>query len=140
MKALENESQLGDDKQKVTRLLEVSKPGHPLSKFTVASFGGQGRSPSHLNLTTLHSAKGLEFDVVIMVGLEEGRIPWLNEGAGALGEKRRLFYVGLTRAKREVHLVCSGQYTDRWGHVRANGASRFLLEVYRNIQEQEGPS
>lgn len=137
MNALENEPRLSDDKQKVTRLLEVAKPGHPLSKFTVASFGGQGRSPSHLNLTTLHSAKGLEFDVVIMVGLEEGRIPWVNDGKGALHEKRRLFYVGLTRAKREVHLVYSGQYTDRWGNLRKNGASRFLLEVETNIQEYE---
>ncbi|WP_461208767.1 ATP-dependent helicase [Desulfocurvus sp. DL9XJH121] len=136
MKTLESESRLSDDKLKVTRLLEVAKPGHPLSKFTVASFGGQGRSPNHLNLTTLHSAKGLEFDVVIMVGLEEGRIPWSSDGAGALREKRRLFYVGLTRAKSEVHLVFSGQYTDRWG-FHNNGPSRFVREVHRSIQEQE---
>jgi len=137
MKTLEMEPRLGDDKQKVVNLLEVAKPGHPLSKLTVASFGGQGRSPNHLNLTTLHSAKGLEFEAVIMAGLEEGRIPWLNDGPGTLREKRRLFYVGLTRAKREAHLVYSGQFTDRWGNLRNNGASRFLLEVYRSINKQD---
>lgn len=132
-KMLEQNPRLTDDRQKVRNLWEKSKPGQPLSMFTVAAFGGQGRSPNHVNLTTLHSAKGLEFEAVIIAGLEEGRIPWKNDGPDTLREKRRLFYVGLTRAKREVHLVWSGQYTDQRGELRRSGPSRFLVEVCKKI-------
>nr|WP_287413242.1 ATP-dependent helicase [Pseudodesulfovibrio sp.] len=132
-KTLKKEPRLSDDKEKVQHLFNITSSGKPLSKLTVASFGGQGRSPNHLNLTTLHSAKGLEFEAVIMLGLEEGRIPWTSDGEGTLREKRRLFYVGLTRAKKEVHLVYSGQYKDRWGNDRIFGPSRFVREIEASI-------
>lgn len=132
-KTLVNEPRLNEDKDKVLSLLKLTAPGCPLSRMTVSSFAGQGRSPSHLNLTTLHSAKGLEFGAVIMLGLEEGRIPWTSDRDGTLNEKRRLFYVGLTRAKQEIHFVYSGQYTDRRGRIWNNGRSRFLNEIASKI-------
>jgi DNA helicase-2/ATP-dependent DNA helicase PcrA len=52
----------------------------------------------------LHSSKNLEFKYVIVFGLEHGRIPWLNVNEDKINESRRLFYVGLTRAKDETHL------------------------------------
>ena len=79
---------------------------------------------------TLHSAKGLEFDVVIMAGVDEGNLPnWSCTTGSQLAQQRRLFYVGLTRAKREVHLTYSGWTENRYGRRFAKGPSRFLSEV-----------
>ena len=72
---LAREPRLRDDEVAVTKLNEVCAPGSRLAEFTVSAFGGQGGAGTHLNLMTLHSAKGLEFDVVIMMALEEGKVP-----------------------------------------------------------------
>ena len=130
---LEQEPKLEDDKEKVKNLLEVSSTNGPLGPFTVAYFGGQGGSPDHLCLSTLHSAKGLEYDVVIMFGLEEGRLPYYTDSGDILREKRRLFYVGLTRARHEVHFVYSGWYNNNYGRRFNNGRSRFISEVEKNL-------
>ncbi len=130
---LEREPRLRDDRVKVENLLKVTSPGGPLEAFTVAYFGGQSGSSDHLNLTTLHSAKGLEYDVVIMMGLEQGRIPYYNDSETTIREKRRIFYVGLTRAKHEVHLVYSGWYTNQYGRKFENGRSVFVDEVEKAV-------
>jgi len=130
--ALNKEPQLGDDKEKVMDLIKATAPKGPLEAFTVAFFGGQSGSPSHLNLTTLHSAKGLEYDVVIMPGLEQGRIPYYKDSGEMIREKRRLFYVGLTRARHEVHLMYSGHYI-AFGNTYKNGRSIFVSEVESSI-------
>lgn len=131
--SLDREPRLQDDRAKVERLLEVTSPDGPLEAFTVGVFGGQAGSGDHLSLTTLHSAKGLEYDVVVMLGLEDGRIPYYNDSDAAIREKRRLFYVGLTRARDEVHFVYSGWYANRYGKVFKNGRSRFVDEVQASI-------
>lgn len=131
---LGRELQLSDDKVKVETLLDITLPGKCFEDVSISFFGGQGGSPDHLNLSTLHSAKGLEYDVVMMVGLEEGRIPWNNDSASTLREKRRLFYVGLTRARHEVHLLYSGWY-EKWGKIFQHGRSRFVTEVEQAIQQ-----
>jgi DNA helicase-2/ATP-dependent DNA helicase PcrA len=131
---LDREPRLRDDKEKVDQLLKVSSPEGSLAAFTVAFFGGQGGSPDHIRLTTLHSAKGLEYDVVVMFGLEDGRLPYYNDSGNTLKEKRRLFYVGLTRARHEVHLVYSGWYANRYGRIFRNGRSRFINEVASELK------
>lgn len=81
-------------------------------------------------LMTLHSAKGLEFETVFLVGMEEGIFP----GFKCLGEpkeleeERRLFYVGLTRAKRFLHLTCAKRRTI-FGSTSYNPVSRFVNEI-----------
>ncbi len=78
---------------------------------------------------TLHSAKGLEFDACVIAGVEEGLIPHYRHAAfDDLEEERRLFYVGLTRAKTRLLLtVCHERML--WGRPWAFGASPFLAEA-----------
>ena len=82
-----------------------------------------------VNLMTMHSAKGLEFPVVFVVGLEEGLLPHASslEDPDELEEERRLFYVALTRAKKEVHLL-HATYRRTW-NAAAGGLSRFASEI-----------
>ena len=129
--ALANEPTLRSDREAVELLKKACAVDARLARFTVGTFGGQGGASSHLNLLTLHSAKGLEFDVVVIMGLEDGRIPHYEaeQSDARMREERRLFYVGITRARHEVHLVCSGWYANRYGRVFRNGRSRFLDEV-----------
>ncbi|WZE72012.1 UvrD-helicase domain-containing protein [Macrococcus sp. CCM 2573] len=110
------------------KLIKSAKNGQ-LKDFKVSSLSRQLGSKSHLNLYTLHSSKGLEFKYVIMFGLEHGRIPWLNASEDKINESRRLFYVGLTRAKDEIHLLCSGWYYDYRDRVQNHGPSNFVLEL-----------
>src|SRR5947199_164441 len=71
--------------------------GAELNEMTLAGFSDTLGSATHLNLITLHSAKSLEFAAVIMMGLEQGRLPGYGlNTVEAKREPRRLFYVGLT--------------------------------------------
>ena len=86
---------------------------------------------SVLRLMTLHAAKGLEFDCVWMVGLEEGILPHhraVHEGLQAIDEERRLCYVGVTRAKRRLMLSLCLTRT-KWGKSKPCKPSRFLYEL-----------
>ena len=83
-----------------------------------------------VTLMTLHSAKGLEFPVVFLVGMEEGIFPGyksIGEPTG-LEEERRLCYVGITRAKENLFLTCSKQRTT-YGSTTYNQVSRFVKEI-----------
>jgi len=85
-----------------------------------------------VTLMTLHTAKGLEFPVVFMVGLEEGLLPHsrsLESGElEEMDEERRLCYVGITRAKRRLYLVHAYQRS-LWGGSELQQPSRFLQEI-----------
>ena len=78
---------------------------------------------------TLHAAKGLEFDTVVIVGAEEGLMPhYRHTAAETLAEERRLCYVGMTRARE--HLIFSVARMRRlWGDVAFRPPSRFLREA-----------
>ncbi|MEX2227726.1 MAG: 3'-5' exonuclease [Dehalococcoidia bacterium] len=112
------------------RLIGSYSPAGALAGSTVQQFASQSGDPSQLRLITMHSCKGLEFDAVIMVGMDQGLIPrWSARTPAVRREQRRLFYVGFTRAMHEVHMFYSGFTTDRWGNTRFDGPSEFLLEL-----------
>lgn len=87
-------------------------------------------------LMTLHSAKGLEFPYVFMVGMEDGIFPshmTISYGdASELEEERRLCYVGITRAMKELTLTCAQQRMIR-GETQYNKVSRFVREIPREL-------
>jgi len=136
--ALNSEPTLRDEHEVFKQLVVVASSDGQLAKFDIATFSGQGGSPEHLNLITLHSAKGLEFDVVIMMGMDQGKVPsWSARSPEAIREARRLFYVGLTRAKHEIHITYSGFTVDRYGRQHCNGPSLFLLELKKKMAESD---
>lgn len=83
-----------------------------------------------VSLMTLHTAKGLEFDVVFITGVEEQLLPhrMSADEPGGLAEERRLFYVGITRARKLLHLTLAMQRTT-FGESAPSLPSRFLQEV-----------
>ena len=89
-----------------------------------------------VTLMTLHSAKGLEFPVVFLVGMEEGIFPGYKSISEPkeLEEERRLCYVGITRAKEHLYLTCSKQRTI-FGSTSYNPVSRFLTEIPEDLLE-----
>ena len=88
-------------------------------------------------LLTLHAAKGLEFPVVFIAGCEDGLLPltWGRPEPAVLDEERRLFYVGVTRARRKLHL-CRAKKRLRRGKVRELPPSRFLADVEERLLER----
>jgi len=93
--------------------------------------------PDAVTLITLHQAKGLEFPVVFMVGMEEFLLPHQlsMDDPNQLQEERRLCYVGMTRAMRELHLLYAFRraYQGRSGH---NPPSRFLADIPEELLQR----
>ena len=87
-----------------------------------------------VTLMTLHSAKGLEFPVVFLVGMEEGIFPGFRSigEPEAIEEERRLCYVGVTRARENLFLTCSKMRTV-FGSTSCNAPSRFLEEIPQEL-------
>ncbi len=90
-----------------------------------------------LTLMTIHNAKGLEYGVVFMIGIEDGVFPHMRSiESGDLEEERRLCYVGLTRAKRELYLTYARTRT-LFGQRDWNVPNRFLGEIPRDLTDLE---
>ena len=108
-----------------------------LEGITLSSdIDGMEDTDDSVTLMTLHSAKGLEFPVVFLVGLEEGIFPG-NKSIGEpkeLEEERRLFYVGITRAKQFLYLTCAKKRTI-FGSTSYNQISRFINEIPSDLLE-----
>ena len=97
---------------------------------------GMDEEEESVTLMTLHSAKGLEFPVVFLVGMEEEIFPGYKSigEPKELEEERRLCYVGITRAKNNLYLTCSRQRT-MFGSTSCNPVSRFVKEIPENMLE-----
>lgn len=91
--------------------------------------------------TTVHQAKGLEFKIVFLTGLEEGTFPHMRsmEAAEDIEEERRLAYVAITRA-REMLFLSNVVNRQLWGSTRKTDPSRFLKEINQNVVEKDTSS
>ena len=109
-----------------------------LDQAALASDADQYDESVTVSLMTLHSAKGLEFDAVFLAGLEEGLLPHSrSQNSNAeLEEERRLFYVGMTRARRSL-LFSRAIYRRSYGEdrLRASLPSRFVSEIPGDLIE-----
>ncbi|MDD3048753.1 MAG: UvrD-helicase domain-containing protein [Bacilli bacterium] len=98
-----------------------------------------------VSLMTTHAVKGLEFEVIFIVGLEEGILPHNNslESNSELEEERRLFYVAVTRAKKHLYFI-NARMRLLFGERRINGESRFINEVgcecLESLNKKEEPT
>lgn len=127
------EPTLSDQGEEVRKLAAALEPGAALDGFTTRELGSQDGSPDHLNLLTLHSSKGCEYDVVVMLGLDQGALPWGNAPPKQLAEDRRLFYVGLTRARDAVYMLYSGWVPSKRGRWH-QGRSVFVDELESRLK------
>jgi DNA helicase-2/ATP-dependent DNA helicase PcrA len=93
----------------------------------------------NLSLMTLHTAKGLEFDQVFMIGIEQGTLPHVRafDEPGGLQEERRLMYVGMTRAKQRLTLSHALQRT-LFGSTASMAPSSFLSDIPQELIESVG--
>lgn len=110
-----------------------------LESVTLATDVDEDEEGAHVSIMTLHSAKGLEFPVVIITGMEEGVFPSMqsNDSQERMEEERRLCYVGITRAMEQVYLINTRQRT-LYGRTQMNPESRFLKEIDDSLMERMG--
>ena len=117
---------LDEERAILTAFLARTAAGGDVEGMSLAQFSGYGGGSDRVNLSTLHSAKGREFETVVLFGMDDGRVPRKKAGQVERRESRRSFYVGFTRAKRELHMMYS-----------QGNPSPFVLEVQERLQEAE---
>jgi superfamily I DNA/RNA helicase len=128
-------------RQRLSALSETC--GHDRARFRDAvALAGQADffdpRADRVSLLTLHAAKGLEFAVVFIVGMEDGVLPlyWGGLDEATLAEERRLFYVGMTRAKDRLFLSRALK-RQRAGRVREQTPSRFLADIETELVQHQ---
>lgn len=107
----------------------------------VSDKGQYAEDDNNVNIMTLHSAKGLEFNIVFILGMEEGIFPHSRsfESAKELEEERRLCYVGITRAKKKLYLL-SARTRTLYGRTSGTIESRFIKEIDSSLMNIKNES
>jgi DNA helicase II / ATP-dependent DNA helicase PcrA len=125
----------------VTQQFEATTQDPTLSSFVeqsalMSSIDSMQKGEDAVVLMTLHSAKGLEFPVVFLAGLEEGVFPHARamQADSQMEEERRLAYVGITRAREELYLTYASRRTI-FGMMQMGALSRFIREIPRELLE-----
>lgn len=118
-----------DDVNEMSRMQDALSAGGEMEAFTVRELGNLRLRDGRVEVATMSSSKGLEFDHVFIAGLEEGKLPFYksHRGSAEWREDRRKFYVSFTRARESVEVLYSGWYETPWGR-KVMGASAFLRE------------
>ena len=114
--------------------------GEFLENITLSSdLDNMEETEDSITLMTLHTAKGLEFPVVFLIGMEEGMFPSYRSigEQRELEEERRLCYVGITRAREYLYMTCAEQRTI-FGSTTCNKISRFIEEIPEELLEKQG--
>jgi DNA helicase-2/ATP-dependent DNA helicase PcrA len=125
---------LDDERKQIINELIVSAEGKDIREFIDrASLYTNMDDPmgeDHVSLMTLHNAKGLEFPVVFISGVEEGILPYFKAigNSDEIAEERRLFYVGMTRA-RDLLLLSGARKRRLYSRIQEQEPSRFLKEM-----------
>ena len=115
---------LADECDTLDTFILRTAAGGASEELTLGQFCGHGEGNNRINLTTLHSSKGREFRLVVMFGMDNGRLPRNNPSEREMREARRLFYVGFTRAEEEIHIVCNNK-----------NPSPFVIELAERLDE-----
>lgn len=129
-----------DDKDEATEETGLDKLSRFLNDLALIADTDDGDSQTaEVTLMTLHAAKGLEFPLVFLIGMEEGVFPLsrASENPEELEEERRLAYVGITRAEHRLYLTNANART-LFGKLGYNRPSRFLNEMSSNLLDYQG--
>ncbi|GFR36081.1 hypothetical protein TCEA9_18930 [Thermobrachium celere] len=111
-----------------------------LERIALVSDQDQIENADAVTLMTLHTAKGLEFNIVFIAGMEEGIFPHFSakDDNDELEEERRLCYVGITRAKKQLYLTCA-QSRLMYGRTMFNSVSSFIEEIPEHLVDDITP-
>lgn len=117
---------------------KTSGPGELAAALALLSHADKGDAGNQVRLMSLHAAKGLEFRFVFIVGVEDGNLPHdASIEEGRIDEERRLFYVGITRARERLWLSHARE-AQRWGNTQRLRPSRFLDELPEAELQRDG--
>jgi DNA helicase-2/ATP-dependent DNA helicase PcrA len=143
-KTVEAEGRLLNIEELVTAAVEAEEQGESLQDFidhaALVSDTDQYRADARVTLMTMHSAKGLEFPVVFIVGMEEGLFPHSRAASSEedLEEERRLCYVAITRAQQQLYITHAMQRRI-FGEEDVTEPSRFLNELPLELMQNLSP-
>lgn len=142
-----NDPEFQDDINNLQELVNVAEEfvpeeeGNVLGEFLqqvalVSDLDSMEEETNNITMMTLHAAKGLEFPVVFIAGMDEGIFPSQRtlQVPSEVEEERRLMYVGITRAEEKLYLV-SAKRRQTWGEYRYYNPSRFIEEIPHNLME-----
>ena len=146
-KTVENQTRIENIKEFLSMVVDAVKNNPETTLETlledislVADIDNYDESAETVTLMTLHSAKGLEFPNVFLVGMEEGIFPGMRsmESEEELEEERRLCYVGITRAKKRL-FITNARCRTLFGSTRYETESRFIEEIPDELMERQFP-
>lgn len=120
---------LADDAIEVKNMAQALTSG-PLQGLSVRGLAERARKVNRVEITTMTSSKGLEFDIILLLGIDQNRVPFFASlnNTEDLAEERRKFYVSITRARDEVEIFYSG-FVEWKKKIDRAGPSMFLREI-----------
>jgi len=138
----ETESRIGNLQELLNAAVDATERGESLSDFldhaALVSDADQVDNDAQVSLLTIHNAKGLEFPIVFLAGMEEGLFPHIRslDNEAQMEEERRLCYVGMTRAEKYLY-ISHARSRRRWGGGQPEPSipSRFLAEIPKELVE-----